>query len=156
HLRRLEAYHERPRSAVQAGRVRRHERFRLWRAWLTVCEKLWLQPHVHEALGEALEAAWRAQPGGPALHAAARAWRRAQGELDQAKAQMMQANLRLVIYIATRYHNRGLPLLDLIQEGNLGLMRAVDKFEPRRGLKFVTYAHWWIRQAISRALSEQH
>jgi len=69
---------------------------------------------------------------------------------------MMQANLRLVIHIALRYRHRGLPLLDLIQEGNLGLMRAVDKFEPRRGLKFVTYAHWWIRQAISRALNEQH
>ena len=59
-------------------------------------------------------------------------------------------------HIAMRFRNRGLPLLDLIQEGNLGLMRAVDKFEPRRRLKFVTYAHWWIRQAISRALSEQH
>ena len=69
---------------------------------------------------------------------------------------MMQANLRLVIHIAMHFRNRGLPVLDLIQEGNLGLMRAVDKFEPRRGLKFVTYAHWWIRQAISRALSEQH
>jgi RNA polymerase sigma factor (sigma-70 family) len=68
----------------------------------------------------------------------------------------MQANLRLVIHIAMHFRNRGLPVLDLIQEGNLGLMRAVDKFEPRRGLKFVTYAHWWIRQAISRALSEQH
>ena len=58
-----------------------------------------------------------------------------------AKAQMMQANLRLVIHIAMHFRNRGLPVLDLIQEGNLGLMRAVEKFEPRRGLKFVTYAH---------------
>jgi RNA polymerase sigma factor (sigma-70 family) len=55
---------------------------------------------------------------------------------------MMQANLRLVIHIALRYRHRGVPFLDLIQEGNLGLMRAVDRFEPRRGLKFVTYAHW--------------
>jgi RNA polymerase sigma factor (sigma-70 family) len=68
---------------------------------------------------------------------------------------MMQANLRLVIHVAKHYVYRGMPLLDLIQEGNLGLMRAVDKFEPRRGLKFVTYAHWWIRQAITRALDAQ-
>jgi RNA polymerase primary sigma factor len=69
---------------------------------------------------------------------------------------MMQANLRLVIHVATRFRDRGVPFLDLIQEGNLGLMRAVDKFEPRRGLRFVTYAHWWIRQAISRAIGEQY
>jgi RNA polymerase sigma factor (sigma-70 family) len=155
HLRRLETHDGSPRWAAPEGRVLRHARFRLWRAWLTACEALRLQPHVHEALGEALAAAWRAQPEDPALHAASQAWTRAHGELDQAKAQMMQANLRLVIHIALRYRHRGLPLLDLIQEGNLGLMRAVDKFEPRRGLKFVTYAHWWIRQAISRALSEQ-
>jgi RNA polymerase primary sigma factor len=156
HLRRLETQDGSPSWAAPERRVLRHTRFRLWRAWLTACEALRLQPHVHETLGEALEATWRAQPEDPARHAASRAWRRAQGELDRAKAQMMQANLRLVIHIALRYRNRGLPLLDLIQEGNLGLMRAVDKFEPRRGLKFVTYAHWWIRQAISRALSEQH
>jgi RNA polymerase sigma factor (sigma-70 family) len=69
---------------------------------------------------------------------------------------MMQANLRLVIHIALRYRHRGVPLLDLIQEGNLGLMRAVDKFEPQRGWRFVTYAHWWIRQAIGLAIDEQH
>jgi len=156
HLRRLEAHNGRLLWAAQARRGLRHEPFRLWRAWLTACETLRLHPRVHEAMGEALEAAWRTQPEDPALHAAYRAWTRAQGALDEAKAQMMQANLRLVIHIAMRFRNRGLPVLDLIQEGNLGLMRAVDKFEPRRGLKFVTYAHWWIRQAISRALSEQH
>ena len=143
-------------QAAQARRVLRHERFRPWRAWLTLCEALLLQPHVHAALGEALEAAWRAQPEDPALQAAYRTWARAQDQLDQAKTQMVQANLRLVIHVAMRYRHCGLPLLDLIQEGNLGLMRAVDKFEPRRGVKFGTYAHWWIRQAISRALSEQH
>src|SRR5206468_7855340 len=95
-------------------------------------------------------------PADLALQAASRAWVHAQGELVHAKAQMVQANLRLVMHIAMPYRHHGVPLLDLIQEGNLGLMRAVDKFEPRRGLKFVTYAHWWIRQAISRALSEQH
>jgi RNA polymerase sigma factor (sigma-70 family) len=156
YLSRLGAHDGRLHWAAQEGRGLRHARFSLWRAWLTACETLRLRPYVHEALGEALEATWRVQPEDPALHAAYRAWTRAQGELDQAKAQMMQANLRLVIHIATRYRNRGLPFLDLIQEGNLGLMRAVDKFEPRRGLKFVTYAHWWIRQAISRAISEQH
>jgi RNA polymerase primary sigma factor len=156
HLRRLDAHGETPRWAAQARRGLRHEPFRLWRAWLTVCETLRLHPRVHEVMGEALEAAWRTQPEDPALQAAYQTWMRAQGALDAAKAQMMQANLRLVIHIALRFRNRGLPMLDLIQEGNLGLMRAVDKFEPHRGLKFVTYAHWWIRQAISRALSEQH
>jgi RNA polymerase primary sigma factor len=61
-----------------------------------------------------------------------------------------------VVYIAKRYRRRGVPFLDLIQEGNIGLMRALDKFESHRGLKFVTYAHWWVRQAISRAVVEQH
>ena len=75
--------------------------------------------------------------------------------LGQLKARMINANLRLVIHIATRHQNRGMTLLDLIQEGNIGLMHAVDKFEPSRGLKIVTYAHWWIRQAIARAISDQ-
>jgi RNA polymerase sigma factor (sigma-70 family) len=156
HLRRLDTHGETLLWAAQARRVRRHESFRLWRAWLTAWETLRWHPRVHAAMSEVLEAAWRTQPEEPALQAAYRAWTRAQRALDKAKAQMMQANLRLVMHIAMRFRDRGLPLLDLIQEGNLGLMRAVDKFEPRRGLKFVTYAHWWIRQAISRALSEQH
>jgi RNA polymerase primary sigma factor len=156
HLRRLDTHHETPRWTAQARQGRRHEACRLWRAWLMACETLRLHPRVHEALSEAFEAAWRTQPEDPALQAAYRAWIRAQRTLEEAKAQMMQANLRLVMHIAMRFRGRGVPLLDLIQEGNLGLMRAVNKFEPRRGLKFVTYAHWWIRQAISRALSEQH
>ena len=151
-----EAHEAWPLGAAQERRVRRRERFRLWRAWLTTCETLRLHPYVQEAMAEALADAARTQPEDAALQAASRAYARAQEELDQAKAQMMQANLRLVIHIAHRYRDRGVPLLDLIQEGNLGLMRAVDKFEPRRGLRFVTYAHWWIRQAISRALGEQH
>ena len=155
-LRRLDTHGETPRWTAPARQGRRHEAFRLWRAWLAVCETLRWQPRVHAALGEALEVAGRTQPEDPALQAAYRAWTRAQSALEAAKAQMMQANLRLVIHIALRFRNRGLPLLDLIQEGNLGLMRAIDKFEPHRGLKFVTYAHWWIRQAVSRALSEQH
>jgi RNA polymerase primary sigma factor len=143
-----------PRATPGRGECR-HTRCRLWRAWLTTCEALRLQPQVHTALGEALSDAWRMQPGDCALREAYQAWTRAQKELAQAKAQMMQANLRLVIHVAKHYAHRGMPLLDLIQEGNIGLMRAVDKFEPRRGLKFVTYAHWWIRQAITLALDEQ-
>ena len=155
-LHQLEAIATRLSGLDAAPCTHRQARARLWRAWLRTWETLRVSPQVTEAIRTALAAAWQGDPADPALHAAYHAWARAQGALDQAKAQMMQANLRLVIHIAQRYRHRGVPFLDLIQEGNLGLMRAVDKFEPRRGWRFATYAHWWIRQAISRALDEQH
>jgi RNA polymerase sigma factor (sigma-70 family) len=80
---------------------------------------------------------------------------RARAGDEAAKQRLIEANLRLVVQIARRYVNRGLPLPDLIEEGNLGLLRAVDKFEPDRGTRFSTYATWWIRQAVARALANQ-
>ena len=80
---------------------------------------------------------------------------RGEYEADSAKKQLIEANLRLVVSIAKRYTNRGMAFLDLIQEGNIGLMKAVDKFDYRRGYKFSTYATWWVRQAITRAIADQ-
>ncbi len=81
------------------------------------------------------------------------AWRVREGDIE-AQQRLVEANLRLVVSIAKRYNNAGISLLDLVQEGNLGLIRAVQKFDPARGFRFSTYATWWIRQAISRAVAE--
>jgi RNA polymerase primary sigma factor len=81
--------------------------------------------------------------------------RRARRELLAARGELIRSNMRLVVWMARRYLNQGLPLLDLVQEGNIGLMRAADKFDHRRGVRFSTYAGWWIRQSLNRALSDQ-
>jgi RNA polymerase sigma factor (sigma-70 family) len=140
----------------QKRRALRQQRADLWRRWLDTYETLRLHPSVCEDMRLALELQCRLRPEDPALRAAYKTLMRVHQQLEQAKTQMIRANLRLVIHVANRYRGRGIPFLDLIQEGNMGLMRALEKFEHERGLKFVTYAHWWVRQAISRAITEQY
>jgi RNA polymerase primary sigma factor len=141
--------------AVQQRRVLRQRRTNLWQRWIATYEALALHASVHEAMQQTLEVELGTRPEDPAVRAAYSGWVRAERQLTHARTQMVNANLRLVIRVAKRYRGRGVPLLDLIQEGNMGLMRAVDKFEPRRGLKFITYAYWWVRQAIRRAVFAQ-
>ncbi len=137
-------------------RALRQERVKLWHQWINTCEDIEFHPQVYEAIRLTLDTSHHQQPDDHVVHTAFSAWSHAQRRLAIAKAQMTRCNLRLVIHVANRYRGRGVPFLDLIQEGNIGLMRALEKFEHRRGLKFVTYAHWWVRQAISRAITEQY
>jgi RNA polymerase sigma factor (sigma-70 family) len=138
-------------DAASPRRVR-WQHYRVWhQAWLALKCKDSLYDMLHSELRQACEQ----HPGDAALRAVWRAWERVHWHMEQAKAQMLQANLRLVIYIARTYRHTELPLLDLVQEGNIGLMRAIEKFEPKRGVKFVTYAYWWIRQAIGRGIIQQ-
>jgi RNA polymerase primary sigma factor len=110
-----------------------------------------LAPSVLSALHDAAVDA----PPAPAEAAHRQSLERARARLSAEKSEMIEANLRLVLSMARRYHTKSLSLLDLVQEGNLGLMTAVDRFDPRRGYRFSTYATWWIRQAITRALANK-
>jgi RNA polymerase primary sigma factor len=137
-------------------RTLRQERIFLWHQWIKAWETLSLRPEIYEQILGSLCDALAISPDNTALRASYASWRRADSQLTEAKARMLNANLRLVIHVANHYRGRGVSFPDLIQEGNIGLMRALDKFEHRQGWKFVTYAYWWIRQAISRAIIQQY
>src|SRR5207245_9572028 len=110
---------------------------------------------IQQVIKESCVAGRRVTPKARQVRAALKQYQEGWGQLEKAKEEMILSNLRLVVDIAKHYNGRGMSLLDLVQEGNIGMMKAAARFDHRRGFKFSTYATWWIRQGITRALADQ-